>query len=751
MFSLANSSKSLLWKNGLLMPRVYNGLHNASAPTLSRTLLFHKRPISTDIKRSDEESGEKNETVIEKTKRETLLYFDNIYSRSNVLTWYDFLSFKNKTEDARAKILDMTQHQFEMTEFISMQRDGGVFAKFLVPYPYTVPEVNLKIQKMVQSYDKGSIFKKVTCFPTKGTPLVEDMQRIPSRNLILLHTGKLLEQDVYSLLRRYGQIVDISCTDGKTFVSFKNLHSAVCAKNCVNGFTLNDINLIIKFDKNSSTHLIRNFFVNHTRLAIPLAFALLSIAALLIFDPIREFMIGLKITKKFQFYTSYYNSLMKYFNKQITDTGSAFFEDEVNDLQMWLEENNNTFVVIRGPRGSGKNSMVRAALKDRDNVLFIDCDSLVKTRIDSKFLANASSQLGYYPIFPWINSFVSIIDLGVQSLTGQKSGLSESKEKQFNSMLATAVIAIRRVALKNYTSGNEEDYLLQNPHAKPVIVIDRFSSKSEINGFVYKELAEWASLLVQMNLAHVVFMTETISTVSLLAQALPNQIFKNMVLSDASPDVARRYVLKNFDKEMNLDVIEPLGGRMLDLQAFIRRIKSGESEVEALSKMILQASEQITQMFLSDTTVRGAQAFDIIELLAKHEYITLKDLRFRPIFKSDPEKALLELEKDGLIAISRDRGMLDKIRPAKPLFKFAFNDLLGDEHAFKMLKTAYYIKIVTFEAGRIQKWEDELKNFKYQQENNKMFKPRLEYLANKIKISSEIIDEAEAKVKEYSK
>lgn len=720
-------------------------------PKQVRIMKTNKRYISTDIKKSDEESGETNETVIEKTKRETLLYFDNVYSRSNILTWYDFLSFRNKTEDARNRILNMTQNQFEMTEFISMQRDGGVFAKFLVPYPYTVPEVNLKIQKLVQNHEKGNFIKKVSCFPTKGIPLVEDMQRIPSRNLILTHTGQLQEQDVYSLLRRYGQIVDISCTDGKTYVSFKHLHSAVCAKNCVNGFTLGGVNLIIKFDKNSSSHLIRNFYVNHTRLAIPLTFAILSIFALMIFDPIRELMIELKLTKKFQFYTSYYNSLLKYFNKQTHDSSSAFFEDEVNDLQMWLEENNNTFVVIRGPRGSGKNSMVNEALKDRDNVLFIDCDSLVKTRIDSKFLANASSQIGYYPIFPWINSFVGIIDLGVQSLTGQKSGLSESKEKQFNSMLATAVIAIRRVALKNYKSGNEEDYLLQNPDAKPVIVIDRFSSKSEINGFVYKELAEWASLLVQMNLAHVVFLTETISPVSLLSQALPNQIFKNMVLSDASPEAAKRYVLKNFSKELDLKAIEPLGGRMLDLQAFIRRIKSGESEFEALSKMRIQATEQITQMFLSDTSVRGAQAFNLVELLAQNDFITLKDIRYLPIFKSDPSKALLDLEKEGLIAISRDRGMLDKIKPAKPLFRMAFEDLLSDDSAFKLLKTAYYIKIVSFEAGRIQKWEEEIKNFKYQQENQKMFRPRLEYLANKIKLSCDIIDQAEAQIKEYSK
>ncbi len=83
--------------------------------------------------------------------------------------------------------------------------------------------------------------------------------------------------------------------------------------------------MIIKFDKNTSHHLVRNFYVNHTRLAIPLSLALLSILALLIFDPIREYMIELKITKKFQLLNkSYYSNLLKYFNKETADEGTVF-------------------------------------------------------------------------------------------------------------------------------------------------------------------------------------------------------------------------------------------------------------------------------------------------------------------------------------------------------------------------------------------------------------------------------------------
>lgn len=353
--------------------------------------------------------------------------------------------------------------------------------------------------------------------------------------------------------------------------------------------------------------------------------------------------------------------------------------EKVSDLKMWLEENNNTFVIVRGPRGSGKHDLViQHTLHDRPNVLYLDCDKLIKSRTDSKFLMNAAAEIGYFPIFPWINSFTNVVDLAVQGLTGQKTGLSESKETQFRNMLTTALMAIRQVALKGYhpivgrgddaITMKEEDYLQQHPEKKPVIVIDRFNDKAEMNGFAYKELSDWAAMLVQMNIAHVIFLTETVSPNQLLADSLPNQVFKTLILSDASKESARSYVLASLDHTEPLDddqekskpiilsddikreldeSLEPLGGRMLDLQAFVRRVKSGENPKEALDKMVEQALEQITQIFLAENVdqVKSAQAWELIEMLSKEPVVEFKNVVFRPLFKSAPEAGLLELEK----------------------------------------------------------------------------------------------------------
>lgn len=96
---------------------------------------------------------------------------------------------------------------------------------------------------------------------------------------------------------------------------------------------------------------------------------------------------------------------------------------------------------------------------------------------------------------------------------------------------------------------------------------------------------------------------------------------------------------------------------MLDLQAFVRRVKSGEEPSEAVDKMIEQASEQITQMFLSDKidSNKSAQAWELIELLSANPVIPFHEIVNKPLFKAAPETGIMELENNGLITVSRDR------------------------------------------------------------------------------------------------
>ncbi|CCH60492.1 hypothetical protein TBLA_0C07010 [Henningerozyma blattae CBS 6284] len=828
---------------GVLSASILRNVSLTRGPlTLFQAKLASKRFVSTDIQEQDQQAGESitatDTGVIQKTDRETLIYFDNVYPRAtslwNPTQWYNLLLARQTRDSVRKKIqnyaspIDNPIHGLHLQSTIPVKRDGGVFAVFLVPFGYTKAEINTAIQKNTSKESSKSILSfltKATAFPVKGKPWIEDLKRLPSTVIDVKFQGPALtEEELYSLFRRYGTILDIFPVDSTTNhakVKYRSLRGAICAKNCVSGMEIHNTVVHIQYEKEvEKGHILRNFFVNHSRISIPVLIALFSILAVLIFEPIREFSIEQKITHKYsiskdnvlvkrlrKFTSSTMSNLRGYWRLEDSKSLEKHLWDDrvekVNDLKMWLEENNNTFVIIRGPRGSGKHELVvRHTLSDRENMLYLDCDKLIKSRTDAKFLRNAATQLGYFPIFPWFNSFTSIIDLTVQGLTGQKSGLSETKESQFRSMLTTSLASIRRIALKNYKpiitqdsneiNIKEEDYLQQHPEAKPVVIIDRFEGRSEINGFIYKELSDWASMLVQMNIAHVIFLTETVACNQQLAESLPNTVFKTLVLSDASKENSRGYVLSQLKDKFTVPVpgnenvdekkqesadntdnseegskltalseqdiheidnaLEPLGGRMLDLQAFVRRVKSGEEPSEALDKMVEQAAEQITQIFLSDSVdgVKSAQAWELIEMLSENSVVSFDKIIFKPLFKSAPELGIIELENSGLVTVSRDRGVLKEIRPAKPLYRAAFFYLVTDKTLSKILKTRYLLKVIAFETKRIKNWEDELKPLS-KVPDQKLFKPRLQYLSGKIVLSNQVINDCEAEIKNLSK
>ncbi|CCF60038.1 hypothetical protein KAFR_0I02590 [Kazachstania africana CBS 2517] len=775
-----------------------------------------RRFVSSEIQAKDQQAGESSTAtdtgVIHKTEQETLIYFDNVYPRQisvwNPVAWLNSIFIDQSRDAIRSKITtfasppDNPIYGLKLRSTIPVKRDGGVFATFLVPYKYTKAEANVLIQQNTARESSKSVlsyFTKATAFPVKGSPWIEDLRRLPSTTIDVKFQGPALtEEELYSLFRRYGTIIDIyppsELSKNITKVKYRSYRGAICAKNCVSGIEIHNTVLHIQYENIAKPLFIKNFFINHTRIAIPVFIALLSIIAVLIFDPIREFSIEQKITHRYpisldnhwvkqikDFTNSTVSSFKNYLN--LNDSGHTkkhLWEERmeiVDDLKMWLEENNNTFVVIRGPRGTGKRELVMDnLLQDRENVLYLDCDKIVKSRTDSKFLKSIANQIGYFPIFPWLNSLTSVTDLMVQGMTGQKTGLNESKETQFRNILTTSMMAIRRIALKKYkpviqdggevVNVKEEDYLQQHPEAKPVVVIDRFAGKSDINGFVYKELADWTSMLVQMNIAHVVFLTESIASNQQLAESFPNQVFKNLELSDASRENSKAFVLSQLQESTRTssslkldekllneidDAIDPLGGRMLDLQAFVRRVKSGEEPEKALEKMVEQASEQITQIFLSDKydSVKSAQAWELMELLDKSPVISFEDVIFRPLFKASPELGVIELENNGLITVSRDRGVLREIRPAKPLYRAAFHYLVHDSQLSTVLKTRYNLKVISFETGRIKKWEEELRPLGKIQDP-KLFKSRLDYLSGKIATSSDVINHCETEIKRLS-
>ncbi|CCE80229.1 Piso0_003331 [Millerozyma farinosa CBS 7064] len=813
-----------------------------------------KETEDVDLSKSVEYTG-----VIDYEKEQNvLLYFDHIYpimSRwGKILQHVPILNNYYNDERVKNHITNLIQSEanplpenVSMKNFVALKRDGGAFVTFSIPADHAVQDVSNKMisnanEKVltsgldfIRNLYTSVTHQTITCFQVKGTPWIEDLRRHPSPRLKVIFEGdSLTEEELYVLFRRYGVIVDIIPANSSTpyaTVIFKRVRSAACAKNCMTGIELpkHGTTLHLRYIPLERVNVVKDLIVNHQRISIPIILALLATVAVLIFDPIREKFIEAKVTHKYSLDTYKDNKYFKYIytpyktlvfwirngyryldenlistthtgrDKPPTDYDNAIWyerSEKVKQLRLWIYENINTFIIVRGPKGSGKQEFVLDhCLKNderlKNKILYIDCDALAKSRNDASLITSTAQQVGYFPVFTWLNSISQFIDLGVQGLTGQKSGLSESMETQLKNILSLTSQALRGIALNEYRTYRssalqrkklpsrsdvdvtaepevlkEDEYLQQHPEGKPVLVINNYAMKSDKgHDVIYPLIADWAAQLIQNNIAHVIFITDDVGSLSQLSKALPNQVFKGITLSDASTESAKHYVLNQLsdvagNEGTSIDsCLGPLGGRMLDLQAFVRRIRSGETPKNALEEMIHQASEQITTFFLNDTVAsqpdrewKTTQVWTIIKLLSDNDSVSYSELAKIPLFASytDTLSTLSALEKYDLVTLNRNKGVLESISIGRPLFRAAFKDIVQDVQLYKNYETAYYKGLIETENAKITKLEDEVAKIS-KLSDLKYLKSRLEYIQSKIEASTNTILDYEAQLKDVGK
>ena len=303
------------------------------------------------------------------------------------------------------------------------------------------------------------------------------------------------------------------------------------------------------------------------------------------------------------------NDILTFKHHQKDDAGlSAIWDDrrgDIEQIQTWLMETAETFIVVQGPRGSGKKELVLdETLKSRKNILVIDCKPIQEARGDGATINAAAVQVGYRPVFSWMNSISSLVDLAAQGTIGTKTGFSETLDAQLAKILQNTTTALKQIALEDRKKDDkdaalgDDEYLEAHPERRPVVVIDNFLHKSNESSIVYDKLAEWAATLTTGNTAHVIFLTGDVSFSKSLSKALPDRVFRQISLGDCSSEVAKRFVINHLDADVADDpdgekqlapskfredlveldeCIETLGGRLTDLEFLARRIKTGET------------------------------------------------------------------------------------------------------------------------------------------------------------------------------
>lgn len=584
----------------------------------------------------------------------------------------------------------------KVTEIIPRLKDGGAFVKFSHAADTTPAQIEDKLAKYLQEKPIKpwfNPFRNIQVGLVKGVPWLEDLAAHYPKSRVKIEfipkepgaeAVELSQETLFSIFRKYGKIADIQPqpSDSKVLpkyahIDFTFVRDAVMAKNCLHGIIVSEktgggktgTKLRLSYERFVKGHRIWDWMSNHPRIIIPIVAALIAAITVIIFDPIREFFIKAHIQKSFSLSD---NKIFQWFKRQTNDITLAFRKhkaeeagltalfthrrDAIEQIQKWLMESADTFIVVQGPRGSGKEELVLdQALGGRKDVLVIDCKPIAEARGESGTIKRLASEVGYRPVFSWANQVSSLIDLAVQSTTGVKSGFSETLDSQLNKILHNTATALKKVSLESRDKDdadanlNDDAYLEAHPERRAVVVFDNFLLKNEETSVVYDKLSEWAAALVQANIAHVVFMTSDASYSKSLSKSLPDRVFRSIALGDLSPEVAKKYVLSRLvqtnpktkstgesEKEKKKaqevehrrdlreldEVIEVLGGRLTDLEfcesyyanhhylaasgeeetdwdvAVARRMKAGQTPKEAVKEIIEQSASEILKLFL---------------------------------------------------------------------------------------------------------------------------------------------------------
>lgn len=652
----------------------------------------------------------------------------------------------------------------EVVEVLPRLKEGGAFLKFRhdsTTDPKSVAAAVRKHLKEIRVRPWWNPFSSVKTNLVLGKPWVEDLFILPSRRLRIEflppypghEAAEMSPEQLYSFFRPYGKLANIipQASDSKVvprfaYLDYARARKAVMAKNCLHGFTVpteqgggsSGTLLRITYEKKERFRWIKDAIFGHTRIVIPILVAIIAGISVAIFDPLRTLSIRAHITRQFHIED---NVVFKWFRRQSEDlinkvkqlsTGrrsdasmQILWDDrkgEMEQIQSWLMESTDTFIVVLGPRGSGKKELViDHALqykREANKLLVIDCKPVQEARGDAATIAAAAAQVGYRPVFSWINNISGLLDLAAQSMTGMKAGFSETLENQLVKIYTNTASALRSIALesrkkdekdKNMT---DDEYLEAHPEHRPVVVIDNFLHKNTEPGaqVVYDKVAEWAAQLTTSNVAHVIFLTNDISFTKSLSKALPDRVFRQIALDDASPDVAKRFVVNHLDFDMSpekeaeededggkqlttsqkredlreLDqVIGQLGGRLTDLEFLARRIKAGETPTKAVREIVDQSAAEILKMFLisgsEEREWSSQQAWTLVRKLSENDTLPYNEVLMDASFGISADRAVAALEQAELITVQSLNGRPYSVKPGKPVYKQAFKRLVDDK------------------------------------------------------------------------
>ncbi|KAF8962253.1 mitochondrial escape protein 2 [Entomortierella lignicola] len=735
-----------------------------------------------------------------------LIYIDNAYPLK--MGWWDIRyslfrpGWKTLERKAKSELVppeDAMPFHFKVGGIEPRLKDGGMFVHFSYVHPssYTTKEALKEIEGRCELYLQSHKhymwfnFQKVRAFLVKGTPFLEDMaSRYPNKRVRIEYTGKLGIEGLYALFRKYGKVVDITQLPpvkdmpNQAIVQYQFMRSSTSAKNCLHGTELNGVNISVSYERTLKGNVIWAWLSNHPRISVPLGGFMVAGVSFVIFDPIRVFSMRSKITKLFN--VDEY-PILKWLRKEtvgrltrtpvdsLQATGWREREAEEEKLRKWLRNPPETFAIVQGPRGAGKSDMVEYAIKEKKHKVIIRCEELANARSEGEILTNLAEQIGYVPLFQFMNNLNNMMDMAITATTGQKAGLSATFEGQLKKILDALTVAIQQISpTKNMSNVSPEAIMKKiettikekarkaekmrmaelacsgdsatiegvalkqaeiekarkkkeeefqhwcDPDDIPVIVIDGYMSREK--GPQAKEfwtfIADWAAVLVENHVAHVIFISNSVAASKPLSKALPNMTFETIVLSDATLGSALEFVYKHLDKNQYpalSDSVKVIGGRLTDLELFVQKVKSGMDPTSAvrdiLARAVIEVRKNAFDNEITDKKSLGwtpIQFWFVMKQLASEDAVSYDELKIHPLFKND-EAPFGAMEQAELITVVHKNGRPFCVKPGKPIYQSVFREIVADKSFAAVMDLETNTFLDKEEMLKVAKWEGELR------------------------------------------
>lgn len=237
------------------------------------------------------------------------------------------------------------------------------------------------------------------------------------------------------------------------------------------------------------------------------------------------------------------------------------------------------------------------------------------------------------------NGVMSELGFGVEELTGDDLTDSNTIDGVDVAGLVVPTDAEIQTGKKGNVAKNdsaaETDKELEFIDSLPILVLDNFVQKASTKTELWNVLAEWGASLVENKIAHVIVVCDSSSVAKALTRAIPTKPLNAISLADADSENSMNYILNKLGKDRNsisatdAQLIEKVGGRMIDLELLVYKVRSGFSFSEAVEDIIVRNVVELRKAAFGDDLEDSKsmpwtrnQAWKIVSELAKKREVS---------------------------------------------------------------------------------------------------------------------------------